>query len=481
MAGPAGYPLVRMVVAATEQAAATAGEHLWRVFALQDYNTRVVLFGTLLLGVSAGVVGVFMVLRKRALVGDVVGHASLPGIAAAFLVMEMIESGSGRSLPGLLKGAFIAGLLGALCTIGIRRATRIKEDGALAIVLSIFFGVGVTLFTVIQNLPTGNVAGLHHFVFGKTASLTAADVMLFAQAAVVVLVLFGLFFKELAIVCFDEEYAAAQGWPVFWLDAVLMGLVVGVTVIGLQSVGLLLIVALPIIPASAARFWTDRLGVMTVLAAVIGGLSGFFGVLISALVPRVPTGPMIVLVGSMIFGFSMLFGARRGVVRRWWIRRGMRHRVARGDLLRAAYEALEPHILVEGRPDPALLADQSIDFQQLVDARGWTGRELARIVEAAERDGLVHRDASRRIRFTELGAAEAWRAVRNHRMWELFLIHYAEMAPSHVDRIADQIEHVLEAELIDELESLMAAEELQSAMPESPHPIEQQTVERSAT
>jgi manganese/zinc/iron transport system permease protein len=370
-------------------------------------------------------------------------------------------------------GAFVAGMLGAICTLVIRQITpRIKEDASLAIVLSLFFGVGVVLFTVIQRIPSGTVAGLNQFVFGKTASLTADDVKMFASAAAVVSIVCGLLFKELSLICFDDEFAAAQGWPVFWLDAILMGLVVGVTVIGLQSVGLLLVVALPIIPASAARFWSNRIGRVAVLAACFGGLSGFLGVLISALLPHIPTGPVIVLVGSTLFVFSLLFGSRRGVVRRLWIQRTLRRRVGRDDLLRALYEVLEPKILVDGRPDLPLLTERTIELPALLATRSWTAGRLQKLLGAATRDGLVRSGAAGRLRLTPAGAEEAARAVRNHRMWEMFLIQYADIAPSHVDRDADLIEHVLEPELVAELELLMERKYAPATMPVSPHPID---------
>ena len=242
---------------------------------LRQYNTRIVLLGAILLGIGAGTVGTFMLLRKRSLVGDVVSHASLPGIAIAFLAMELAYPGNGRSLPALLLGALLAGLLGVLCTIGIRRFSRIKEDTALAIVLSVFFGVGIALFTIIQKLPTGQVAGLQQFIYGQTASMTSADVSLIALAALLVIAVSTALFKEFGLLCFDEEFGRSHGWPTLWLDLALMALVVCIAITGLQSVGLLLVVALLIIPPAAARFWTDRLGSMTIIAAVLGGLSAW--------------------------------------------------------------------------------------------------------------------------------------------------------------------------------------------------------------
>lgn len=442
-----------------------------RVATLRDYNTRVVMLGTLLLGVCAGMVGTFMLLRKRSLVGDVVSHASLPGIAIAFLVLELSSPGSGRSLPGLLAGALAAGLLAVVATTVIRRSTRVKEDAALAIVLSIFFGFGIALFTVVQNLPTGNAAGLHQFIFGKAASIVAADVLLIARAAVVVLILCGLLFKEFALLCFDEEFAAAQGWPVVVLDLLLMVLVVGVTVIGLQSVGLLLVVAMLIIPAAAARFWTHNLPVMTVTSAALGGLSAFAGVLASALFPRIAAGAIIVLAGSTFFVVSLLLGIRRGVLWRLLMYLRIKRRVGRQHLLRAFFEHLESLHKGAAQLSPKEMAKVVVPFNSLLGMRSWTPRRLSRLLARAERDGLVRSQSGQAYRLTEEGVGRAGRVVRNHRLWELYLINYADIAPSHVDRDADEIEHVLEPQLIEELEQLLPERFPEMAVPPSPHAI----------
>jgi manganese/zinc/iron transport system permease protein len=289
---------------------------LLRVLTLKDYNTRLIILGTGIFGLCAGVVGTFMLLRKQSLIGDVVSHASLPGIGIAFLVMEIGHPGSGKNLGGLLLGALIAGFLGVVCTTAISKWTRIKQDAALAIVLSIFFGLGISLFTIIQNIPGGNAAGLHQFIFGKAASITLADVRLIASSSAVVLVLCLLLFKEFSLLCFDEDFAAVQGWPVTLLDLMLMSIVVGVTVIGLQSVGLLLVVAMMIIPAAAARFWTDHIRTMAIISGLIGGLSAVGGVVLSALFSKLAAGAIIVLVGSMFFLISLLIGTKRGLFRR---------------------------------------------------------------------------------------------------------------------------------------------------------------------
>ncbi len=286
---------------------------LLRFLSLQDYNTRVVLTGASFFGAAAGLVGTFLLLRKRSLLGDTLGHSTLPGVAGAFLVAYALGF-TGKSLPWLLAGATLSGITGMAAVLLIRRHSRIKDDAALAIVLSVFFGFGVTLITAVQQLPGGNAAGLEHFIYGKTASMTAADAWFILAISLIVAGFCTVLFKEFSLLCFDEGFAAASGWPVRLLDNLLMGLVVVITVVGLQAVGLLLLVALLVIPPAAARFWSDRLGIMAIASSAIGLLSAFGGVAASAIFPRLPTGAVIVLCGTTCFAISLLFGSARGLL-----------------------------------------------------------------------------------------------------------------------------------------------------------------------
>ncbi|MGC1273047.1 MAG: metal ABC transporter permease [Planctomycetaceae bacterium] len=283
---------------------------------LLDYNTRVVLLGTLLLGATAGLVGTLLVLRKRALIGDVVGHATLPGIAIAFLTAEAFSPGDGKQTATLLIGATATGLLGAATISWLGRIRKVGPDTAQAVVLGLFFGIGAALFRAVQQIPTGDAAGLNGYLYGKAASLVASDVWLFAVAAAVVLVVVLALFKELVLVCFDAEFATATGLPVKRLDLLLTGLAVAVTVLGLQSVGLVLVVATLTIPPAAARFWTDRAGVMTALAAAFGASAAVAGVILSALIPKVAAGATIVLAGGLLFVLSLVFGPKGGLFMR---------------------------------------------------------------------------------------------------------------------------------------------------------------------
>lgn len=283
-----------------------------------SYNEQIVLLGVSLLGAAAGVIGSFAVLRRRALTGDALAHAALPGLALAFIITGE------RSLPALLVGAAVSGVLGIAVMAGLRRHTRLKEDAALGIVLAVFTGVGTVLMSVLPRLPGGSRSGLEAFIFGKTAGMTRDDVLLIASLSGLTVLVVALCYKEFKLVAFDAGFAQVQGWPAFALDFLLMLLVVVAVVIGLPAVGVLLMAALLVIPGAAARFWTERLGVMVVLAGAFGTIAGVAGTLITVYHDRVPTGPAIILAAAAIFIVSLLLAPGRGLIARAWLRRRLR-------------------------------------------------------------------------------------------------------------------------------------------------------------
>ncbi len=437
-----------------------------RVVTLQDYNVRIVVLGTTLLGCAAGMVGSFTLLRKRALMGDALSHSTLPGIALAFILATHWGLGA-KSMFVLLIGATASGLVGVAAILAIGRLTRLKEDTALGAVLSVFFGGGVALLGVIQQMKTGHAAGLESFIYGKTASMARADTQLIAAAASVCIVACLLLFKELKLLCFDDDFAGSRGYPVTRLDMTLMALVVMVTIVGLQAVGLILMIALLIIPAASARFWTERLGRMFLISGGIGAASGLLGAETSALFSKLPSGAMIVLVCTALFVVSMAFGSARGLSVRIRKRMQLNRSVDRQHLLRALFELQEESSHTAGARH-ATDQHESFGVEDLLDMRSWSKRRLFRTIRRARADGMVDWDRDR-VRLTRRGAIEAARLTRQHRLWELYLMSYAEIAPSRVDRDADAIEHVLEPEIIAELESLL--ERKHASIPESPHPL----------
>jgi len=437
------------------------------VLLLRDYNTRLVVICTILLGCACGLMGGFLLLSKRSLMGDTLSHATLPGVGIAF-IMSVAFGLEGKSLPILLLGAALSGIIGCLAVLFIRNHSRIKEDAAMGIVLSVFFGAGVAVLSVAQTIPEGSAAGLESFIYGKTASMVEGDFRIIIAVTVSVILLSVLFFKEFRLLCFDESYAAAQGWPVRWLDALLLALVTLVTVAGLQAVGLILIIAFLITPAAAARFWSERLDSMLILSAVIGALSGWLGASISAFFPRMPAGALIVLVAAICFLFSMLFGSARGVFVRFIRQEHLKRKVGRQHLLRALYEIIEADR--EGSEDVSI---RPVAFRQVRGRRSWSDAQLKRCIRQAYQDGLIREQEGEEITLTDAGFWEAAKVTRNHRLWEIYLSEYADVATSRVDRDADTVEHILGERMVATLEAklLQLREASSPGVPPSPHPI----------
>lgn len=273
------------------------------------YNTLIVLVGAALLGALCGGVGTLTVLRRRALLGDAIAHAALPGIGLAFLILRS------KSLPVLLVGALATGLLGVWVIATVRRHSRTKEDAALGLVLSVFFGAGIALSRHIQNaVPDGSQAGLDTYLLGKAAGIVRQDVMLVGLVSLVCLVLLVALFKELRLLSFDPGYAQSLGWNTVVLDFIAMAMVASAVVVGLPMVGIVLVAALTIIPAVAARFWTESLSRLMLIAAGIGAASAVAGALLSASFEKMPTGPVIILIAGGCFVVSALCAPNRGVI-----------------------------------------------------------------------------------------------------------------------------------------------------------------------
>ena len=341
---------------------------------LADYTLRTVALGAALLGALVGGLGTFALLRRQSLLGDAISHAALPGIVLAFLFTGT------KSNVVLLVGAGIAGGLAVAMLSGITAATRIKEDAALGLVLSVLFGLGMMLLTMVQKRPDASQAGLDRFLFGQAAALMRSDVVVLAALAGLTLLVVLALWKELKILCFDPDLTAALGYRVRALETTLLALLVVAIVVGLQTVGVVLISALVVAPAAAARQWTDRLSIMAALAAGFGALSGASGAVISSVTPRLPTGPTVVVVLAAIAVASLLFAPARGLL--WAAVARLRH----GRRLRLEAVLVDLYRLAEQHDDPGH-AHSPAALAAMHRGRAGVDRSLARLADA----GLVRR------------------------------------------------------------------------------------------
>ncbi len=358
---------------------------------LFDSSTRTVALGAGALGVVSGALGSFAVLRKQSLLGDAVSHAALPGIALAFLLTRS------KAPLVLLLGAAAAGWLAVLLANSVVRTTRVKEDSALGLAMSSFFGFGMVLISFIAKLPDARQAGLNSFLFGQASSLMMDDVLTTAALGGAVLAVLLLFWKEFKLLAFDPDFASCLGFRVRALDILLTTLLVLAIVLGLQMVGVVLMSAMVVAPAAAARQWTDRLGGMVALAALFGAAAGVGGALLSS-AAEIPPGPTIVLAVSALVLGSLLLAPNRGLVfhgvRQWRQRRRLRLEAVLLDL----YELALQHPQREHSHPVAVL--QAMRLGQ-ADVR----RSLRRLAD----QGLAQETAAQEWALTAAGRAEAER------------------------------------------------------------------------
>ncbi|HEY0944399.1 MAG TPA: metal ABC transporter permease [Opitutaceae bacterium] len=416
-------------------AGASWTEQALRFFTFQDASLRYALIGSILLGLSCGLLGSFIVVRKMALVGDALSHAVLPGVAIGFL-WNMTKDPL-----AIFVGATVAGLLGTALVSALTHTTRLKEDTALGLVLASFFAIGLCLMTMIQRLPTGNKSGIDKFLFGQAAALGRDDIALMAVVTAAAAALIVLFYKELLVTSFDAGFARSSGVPARWIHHGLMLLLAAAVVIALQAVGVVLVSAMLITPAAAAYLLTDRLHRMLLLASAFGVLAGVLGAFFSFVGRNLPTGPLMVIAASTVFFGAFLFGPRHGVIARWWRMRSSAARTRRENTLKAMYHVWEAsRFRVEG----ITLVELAERRRETLEEAQHLGRELmSHGLATLERDVLY---------FTPAGKQRAGEIVRNHRLWELYLTNSANIAPDHVHEDAEKIEHVLGEEVVRELE-----------------------------
>ena len=318
---------------------------------LQSYTTQMVLLGTALLGLASGIAGTFAVLRKESLIGDGLSHAALPGVVIAFLLTGI------KDIEVLIIGAALSSITAAwLITITVENS-KIKFDGALATILSAFFGLGMVLLTYLQSLNNAGQAGLSKFIFGQAATILARDVYITSAAALIIIVLTALFWKELKLISFDVEYAKTLQIPVTFTLILYRALLIMTIIIGIQSVGAILISSLLIAPAVGARQWTNKLGTMCILAGFFGMVSAIGGTIWSTTVQKLPTGPAIIVILSVIVLLSLIFAPNRGIL--WQYRKNKQSkqallsetaRISPADLQQKIYRAKGGQPRIGGAP-----------------------------------------------------------------------------------------------------------------------------------
>ena len=388
-----------------------------------------VLVGTTLLAASSSVVGAFSYLKGQSLVGDAIAHALLPGVVLAFIL------GGIRNSSFLILGALISGLLAHYGIGYLENKTKLKSDTAVSLVLSTFFGFGIMLMSYIQRTGQGQQAGLERFLLGKAAAITMQDIYIFSALALVLIIGVGLFYKGFQLMTFNEDFAHAIGLPMPLIRFTFTVLTVLAITIGIQTVGVVLMAALLITPSAAARVWTNSLPAMLALAASFAGVAAVMGTYISSVLPKMPTGPWVVLVLAF-FGFSsLLFAPKRGWFSKQRRAKANQRKTIRENVLKLLFQQEEQRGL------PTVLSVEEI--------QGIRAMRLDRLTSTLKelKNRLLIIDHGGSYGLTELGRGEGRRVVRLHRLWELYLTERLGMAADHIHPQAETMEHVITPEI----------------------------------
>jgi ABC-type Mn2+/Zn2+ transport system permease subunit/Mn-dependent DtxR family transcriptional regulator len=391
------------------------------------------LMAAVLLGVGCGLLGCFVVLRRVALMGDAISHAVLPGVVAGLIY-------SPDRNPGIIfLFAATAGLLGAGIVRALMATTRLKSDAALGVVLATFFAFGIMWQTRNQQ----DTVGVMNFLFGNVGSIDASDLRMMMLTTVTLVVTVFVLKRPLLVMSFDEGFSRGLGYPVKVLNGVFYFLLTFSVVVALQAVGVVLVSAMLITPAAAAYLLTDRFGKMLVLSVTFGVISGIVGALISASINGMPTGPVITLSATFVFGVVYFVAPQHGVLSRI-IRVTKRRRIVmRENTLKAIYQILEGEGFIHEEVSIIMLARKSRQTEEMIRSRCASLLKHG-FIELSEDKVSLH--------LTSTGWKRAMELVRNHRLWELYLTNEADYAEDHVHDDAEKIEHILGPNMVRQLE-----------------------------
>lgn len=439
-----------------------------------EHNLRVIFLGVTSLGLAAGLLGCFLLFRKRSLLSDTVGHATLPGVVGGFLVTSSIGGVYGKSFLGLLLGSLLFGWLSVQTVQYLVRRTRLRQDAALAVSLTGFYALGIVLLSVVQSSGLPQSSGLEYYLYGMVASMVEAEAWMLFGTTVFAVLLTMIFLKELNVLCFDETFTQTQGLPHRWLDEGLMFISLVVAIVGLQTVGLLLIMAMFIVPPSTARLWTSSLKKTLVISALVGAVGALAGALLSANISNLPAGATMILCTAFLFFLSLLFGYRRGVLMKYLRFHAIEQRLEGNQFLRAVFDNMEKQQQVRlfcGLEFSRQLALSEFNLLKVLEKREWSARKINKVGKRLASSKYISLKEGGNAVLTEGGLDRAVEAAKTHRLTEMYLMEHAEVASKNIHQFVERIEEITTPELAQDLKRLFEEDLQRSLIPPEPHDI----------
>jgi manganese/zinc/iron transport system permease protein len=394
--------------------------------------------GCMLMCLVGAVVGTFSVLRKQALVGEMLSHACYPGVVLALaLIGSAFEAVA-------MAGAFLSCIAGMVLVEFLQKKYKVSSDAALCFVLASFFGIGLTVLTALQQGMPLLYKQLQSYLFGQAATMTSDHLWLYAMLSITILLFVLIFYRLIQVTIFDPEYATVLGMNIPFAKMLLLILTVASVCVGIRSVGVVLMSSMLIFPSVTARFWTHKLVPLLFLSAFFGLLAGFLGVYFSHIwsvqfAVSIPTGPTIVIVSGLFFLFSCFFAPQRGLVMRLFRVILFMNRCKQENVLKALYKTGKTR---------------------------FTQDELCKIFHASKanfhfflcqlvRKGRIRRIPSNTYELTSSGLLWGRKIVRLHRLWEVYLVECCGVSKDRVHPSAEEMEHIITPEIESELEIIL--------------------------
>lgn len=402
--------------------------------------------GCMLMCFAAGLVGVLVFLRKESLVGESLSHASYPGVILGAIIagsLSIDESSELLISVLVISGAFTTALIALWIIHYLEIAFKIRSDSALCFVLAVFFGAGLTMASRVQFSQPRFYRQVQAYLYGQAATMTDTHIWIYGSLSLLIVIVVILFQKELEVIIFDRAYAKSLGMQVNRLDALFFALIVLAIVVGIRSVGVVLMSAMVIAPAVSARQFTNRLPRMFQLSAFFGLVSGFLGNYFSIELGKfsqerltLPTGPMIVLVSVLICLLALLFAPERGLILRNLRVLKFRFQCQNENLLKTFWY-LDP--------------DRAHAFLDILRYHHFYPGYLKILLFNLKMQGWIYQQSSQTYGLTHAGKQKAAKIIRLHRLWEVYLVDYLGVGAEKVHRNAEDVEHILTPELEQEL------------------------------
>lgn len=429
-----------------------------------DAILRAPTIASMLMCLAASLVGTLVFLRKESLIGEALSHAAYPGVMVGVLISGLlcVKEYEGVTLSlAVLSGAFLSSVAGFWTIHKMKTKYNVKSDAALCFVLSSFFGIGLTIASELQFSYTSLYKQAQIYLYGQAATMTDIHIAIYGLLSLLIIGAVASLYKEWQLLLFDRQFAKVIGVQKQWIEPLLFTLTVLAVIIGIRSVGVVLMSAMLIAPAVAARQFTHHLSYLLALAASFSLMSGFFGNYLSVELTRMlhhyypstrvalPTGPMIVLVASALCLFSLFFAPERGLLPRLFRIRSFKYRCICENLLKAIWKI---------DPKAPISIERLTKYQELPQFY------LKIILWYLTYRGWIEGVGDRSYRLTPQGEAYAANIVRLHRLWEIYLVDYVGIGKEKVHCNAEEMEHIITPMLEKELNALLN-------YPKEPYPL----------